>query len=173
MWRRDRPLRRSSGAHLLGRAVPRSTRSWRRCAPVAIANDEVLAVDTSAVIAALFSRSPERLRDRLADARELVAPHLIDVEFLHVTRRLVLNGALTEDRAHDTRREFTDLSITRYSHEPLADAIWELRDNLSAYDAAFVALASALDVPLITCDARLARAAGIGVQIELFSDGSP
>jgi predicted nucleic acid-binding protein len=144
-------------------------RSWRRSAPVATALDDVLAVDTSAVIAALFGGSPERLRERLVGAGELVAPHLIDVEFLHVTGRLALSGALSEDRAGDTRREFVDLEITRYSHEPLADAIWDLRHNLSAYDAAFVALASALGVPLITCDAKLASAAGDVVRIELFA----
>jgi predicted nucleic acid-binding protein len=129
----------------------------------------VLAVDTSAVIAALFGSSPERLRERLAGAGELVAPHLIDIEFLHVTRRLTLSGALSEDRAGDTRREFADLEITRYSHEPLAGAIWDLRHNLSAYDAAFVALASALGVPLITCDARLASGAGDHARIEMFA----
>ncbi len=66
----------------------------------------------------------------------MVAPHLIDIEFLHVVRRLVRTGVLSEDRAAETRREFADLAISRFPHEPLTDAIWNLRENLSAYDAA-------------------------------------
>ncbi len=63
------------------------------------------------------------------------------------------------------------MTVTRYPHTPLADAIWELRDSLTAYDAAFVSLAEALGVPLITCDAKLASAAGDRVQVELFRQG--
>jgi predicted nucleic acid-binding protein len=128
----------------------------------------MLVVDTSAVLAALASRPPDpALIKRLADDGDLHAPHLIDIEILNALRGLVRGGQLSEDRAHDVRTDVEDLAITRYGHQPLADRIWALRDNLTAYDAAFVALAEALEVPLITCDARLAKAPG--VTAELFA----
>jgi predicted nucleic acid-binding protein len=128
----------------------------------------MLVVDTSAVVAALVGRPPDRkLVARLAADGDLHAPHLLDVELLHVLRRLVAGGHLSADRAADARADFADLVIMRYPHLPLADRIWALRPNLSAYDAAFVALSEALGVPLVTCDARLA-AAPHGAQVELF-----
>jgi predicted nucleic acid-binding protein len=129
----------------------------------------MLVVDTSAVLAALVGRRPDRrLRARLGDDGDLHAPYLLDVELLHLLRRLVATGRLTEDRAADARADFADLVIMRYPHLPLADRIWALRHNLSAYDGAFVALSEALDVPLVTCDARLAAAPGNTARIELF-----
>jgi predicted nucleic acid-binding protein len=126
----------------------------------------MLVVDTSAVLAALAQRPPDpELASRLADDGDLHAPHLIDVEILNALRGLVRGGALAADRAEDVRTDIADLAITRYGHEPLGDRIWALRDNLTAYDAAFVALAEALDVPLITCDARLANAPGISAEL--------
>jgi predicted nucleic acid-binding protein len=129
----------------------------------------MLVVDTSAVVAALVGDPPDRkLLARLGDDGDLHAPHLLDVEVLHALRRLVATGRLTADRAADARADFGDLVIMRYPHLPLADRIWALRSNLSAYDAAFVALSEALDVPLVTCDARLAAAPGHQARIELF-----
>jgi len=128
----------------------------------------MLVVDTSAVLAALASRPPEpTLLQRLADDGDLHAPHLIDIEILNALRGLVRSGQLSQDRAQDVRTDVEDLAITRYGHQPLADRVWALRHNLTAYDAAFVALADALEVPLVTCDARLANAPG--VTAELFS----
>jgi len=119
----------------------------------------VLVVDTSAVVAALVGRPPDRrLTDRLGADGDLHVPHLLDVELLHALRRLVRTGQLSEERAADARADFAELAVVRYGQQPLADRAWELRDNLTAYDATFVALAEALAVPLVTCDARLARA---------------
>jgi len=130
----------------------------------------VLVVDTSAVIAALGgSPPPPGLRERLGDDGDLHAPHLIDVEVLHALRRLVARGELAEDRALDVRADFEALSLVRYPHHPLADRIWELRDNLTAYDAAFVTLAEALGSPLVTCDAGLGRVPGVAISVEVFS----
>ena len=129
----------------------------------------MIVVDTSAVIAALAARPRiEELTDRLGSDGDLHAPHLIDVEFLHALRRLVASQNLTEDRAADARSDFADLAIVRYAHYPLADRMWELRGHVTVYDAAFVALAEALDAPLITCDGRLARARGHQASVELF-----
>lgn len=129
----------------------------------------MIVVDTSAVIAALAARDPiEELVARLADDGDLHAPHLVDVEVIHSLRRLLAARHLTEERAADVRSDFADLAIVRYAHHPLTDRRWELGRNLSAHDAAFVALAEALGAPLITCDGRLARARGHQARIELF-----
>lgn len=132
----------------------------------------MIVVDTSAILAALIARPPdEDLRARLAADGDLHAPHLLDVEILHALRRLVASHALSLDRAEDARRDLADLVIVRYPHHPLADRIWDLRGSFSAYDAAFVALAEALGVPLITCDGRLARAAARVVEVERYGAG--
>ncbi|MDP9340881.1 MAG: type II toxin-antitoxin system VapC family toxin [Actinomycetota bacterium] len=129
----------------------------------------MIVVDTSAVIAALAARPPsEALTVRLRNDGDLHAPHLLDVEFLHALRRLVATRKLTEDRAAEARGDFADMALVRYPHHPLADRMWERRRNLTAYDAAFIALAEALGVPLITCDGRLARAGGHQARVELF-----
>lgn len=130
----------------------------------------MLVVDTSAVLAALVAAAVEQeLVDRLSQDGDLHAPHLIDVEILHALRGLARSGAISDDRAQDVRTDVRDLALTRYPHEPLADRIWELRHNLSAYDAAFVALSEALGATLITCDAKLAASPNIAASVELFS----
>ena len=132
----------------------------------------MIVVDTSAIIEALAGWPPNsRLLRRLVDDADLHAPHLIDVDFIHALRRLVASGAVTEDRAEDVRADFSDLSVVRYPHYPLASRMWALRHNLTACDAAFVALAEALAVPLVTCDGRLAAVAG--VDVELFDRSQP
>jgi predicted nucleic acid-binding protein len=133
----------------------------------------VLVVDTSAVLDAIAAdESAPGLIARLSDDGDLHAPHLVDVEVLDALRRMTMRGEISDDRAADARSDYADTALLRYPHKPLADRIWELRHNLSAYDAAFVALAEALGAPLVTCDARLASARGHGAAIELF-DVSP
>ena len=129
----------------------------------------MLVVDTSAVVAALVGRPPDRrLADRLGADGDLHAPHLLDVELLHALGRLVRTGQLSEERAADARADFAELAVVRYGHQPLAERAWELRDNLTACDATFVALAEALGVPLVTCDAGITRAPGHRAAVELF-----
>ncbi|HZI91034.1 MAG TPA: type II toxin-antitoxin system VapC family toxin [Thermoleophilaceae bacterium] len=129
----------------------------------------MLVVDTSAVLEALAGRAPvPKLVERLAADGDLHAPHLIDIEFLHALRRLTLDQSIKDDRAIDARADFAALALVRYPHHGLSDRIWELRHNLTAYDAAFVALAETLGAPLATCDARLASAPGHAAAIELF-----
>lgn len=128
----------------------------------------MLVVDTSALIAALFDDpSPYPLIERLL-GEGFHAPHLVDVEFTHTVRRLVRTGDLTLQRARQGRADFTRLTITRYPHGPFLDRMWDLRENLTAYDAAFVALSEALDVPLVTTDARLSRAPGHHAVVEAY-----
>jgi predicted nucleic acid-binding protein len=129
----------------------------------------VLVVDTSAVVEALVAREPAPgLTQRLAEDRDLHAPHLIDIEMLHVLRRLTALGELSDERAMDARVDFRDLALVRYPHLGLIDRIWELRHNLTACDAAFVALAESLEVPLVTCDGHLRNAPAHATHIELF-----
>lgn len=127
----------------------------------------MLVVDTSAVIGALVGDpSNERLVARLGSERVLHAPHLIDVEALHALRRLVRTGALDAARAEAARDDYRALSILRYPHVGLLDRMWQLRENVTSYDAAFVALSEALDAPLLTIDARLQAASGHHAEIE-------
>lgn len=129
----------------------------------------MIVADTSAIVDALVGRPVQpALVARLGQDPDISAPHLIDVEFLHVLRRMVRASALSQARADDARTDFDDLAIVRYPHQPLADRIWQLRDTVSAYGAAFLSLAEALGVPLITCDARMARSIGHRAVIELF-----
>lgn len=130
----------------------------------------MLVVDTSAVLEAIAAREPAAgLLERLAEDGDLHAPHLVDTELLHALRRLRLADAISEERAADARSDFAELALTRHPHEPLGDRVWELRHNLTAYDATFVALAELLDAPLVTCDARLAGAPGHAAHIEAFA----
>lgn len=130
----------------------------------------MLVVDTSAILEALAARDPAPgLIERLADDGDLHAPHLVDTEVLHALRRMSMRGEISEERAADARSDFADTALVRYPHQPLSDRVWELRHNLTAYDATFVALAEVLSAPLITCDARLASTRGHEAHVELFS----
>lgn len=96
---------------------------------------------------------------------------MLDIEFHHALWRLARTRAISDDRASDALTDLAELAIVRYPHVPLADRMWELRHDMTAYDAAFVVLAEILQVPLITCDARLARAPGHRATVEVFPRG--
>jgi predicted nucleic acid-binding protein len=93
---------------------------------------------------------------------------LLDVEFVQVLRRLVREGTLTSKRAGEAIEDLAALRITRYPPVLLLQRIWRLRQNLSAYDAAYVALAEELQAPLITRDQRIAAAPGHAAAVEVF-----
>lgn len=108
------------------------------------------------------------MRSRLfARGTSLHAPHLLDLEVLHVLRRLVRRGNLTPSRAAEAVEDLLDLPLTRYPHVALAGRVWELRGALTAYDGAYVALAEALGAPLLTRDAALASVRGHRTRVEL------
>ncbi|MGH2961196.1 MAG: type II toxin-antitoxin system VapC family toxin [Solirubrobacterales bacterium] len=126
-------------------------------------------IDTSAVLEVIVTRDPDqRLVAHLDDDGDLHAPHLLDVEILHALRGHLRAGRLSIDRAADVRANFAELTISRYGHELLMERMWQLRDNLSAYDATFVALAELLEAPLVTCDARVAAAPGTAAEVQLY-----
>jgi predicted nucleic acid-binding protein len=97
----------------------------------------------------------------------LHVPHLIDAEVAHAIRRHAATGAIDAERGRDLLADFADLPLWRHAHDWLLPRVWELRHNLTAYDAIYVALAEALDAPLLTRDRRLAGAAGHQARIEL------
>ena len=125
-------------------------------------------VDASIVIAALVPAA--RLGDFAAaaiKADDNVAPELLDVEVLNALRGMVRRSELSEPAARVIVHSMGALSVVRRPHLTLVPRIWELRDNLTAYDAACVALAEALRCPLITSDARIASAAGIRCEVQV------
>lgn len=105
---------------------------------------------------------------RLFGAREvLYAPHLLDVEVAQVLRRYAARGEIDRERGRAALADLADFPLYRYPHDFLLPRVWELRNNLTAYDAVYVALAEALDATLLTRDRRLAAAAGHRARIEL------
>jgi predicted nucleic acid-binding protein len=130
----------------------------------------MIVLDASAAVEWLLQTSAGQLIEkRLYSVREsLHAPHLLDIEVTQVLRRLVREGTVPGNRADEAVRDLLDLQITRYPHFVLLPRIWQLRHNLSAYDAAYVVLAEKLDAPLVTSDGRLAAAPGHAAIIELF-----
>lgn len=110
-----------------------------------------------------------RVDERLEGDDSLHAPHLLAVEVAQVVRRYVASGQVGEERGAEAIADLADLEVAHHPHEPLLPAMWRLRLNLTAYDAAYVSLAEALDAPLLTLDARLAAAPGIGARIDLIA----
>ncbi len=127
-----------------------------------------MVLDASAAVELLLNTaSGGRLAARLADEMDIVhTPHLIDLEIAQVLRRYALSGVIDEETAAVALRRWRDFDVERYPHEPLLDRVWQLRANVSAYDAVYVALAEALSDVLVTGDRRLARAPGLRVGIE-------
>ncbi len=121
----------------------------------------MIVVDASVLTTALADdgAAGDLIRSRLSSA-ELTAPAVIDLEVTSVLRRLARTGRLPERRAAQALGDMVDLPFERAAHAPLLERCWELRANVTAYDAAYVALAELLDVPLLTGDERLARASG-------------
>jgi predicted nucleic acid-binding protein len=129
----------------------------------------VLVVDASVLVVALGDDGADgdSARSRLRD-EELAAPELIDLEVVSVLRRQLSAGALDVRRARFVVDDLRDLPMQRAPHLPLLPRCWELRDNLTAYDAAYIALAEALDSVLVTADTRLGTAPGVTCPIEVL-----
>ena len=122
----------------------------------------MIVLDASAVVDFVLAREPMArwVGKRVRSANGVHAPHLIDVEVMSALRRTVVRGDATVERAQQAVQDHVRLRIWRYPHIPLAERIWQLRENLTAADAAYVALAEDLDLPLVTTDLALARAPG-------------
>ena len=128
----------------------------------------MIVVDSSLAIELFLPTSlGERIAERVFDEERHV-PHLIDVEFASALRRLTRFGGLDGNAAQRALDNFGDWRLVRHEHGNLLPRIWQLRDSVSAYDAAYVALAESLEAPLLSCDAKLSRAHGHRARIELL-----
>lgn len=110
----------------------------------------------------------DRARERLKADPSLHGPHLIDLEVLSVLRRRVSSGDMEERRAALAIRDLEELQLTRYPHLAFSPRIWALRQNLTPYDAAYVALAELLGAVFVTADARLPGAPGLRCEVEVI-----
>lgn len=122
----------------------------------------MIVLDASVVLELLL-RTPSgaRVAARIAAPSEsLHTPHLLDLEVAQVLRRYEATGTVSAEEGEQALADLVDLDLIRYAHDPLLSRVWELRHTVTAYDACYLALAEALGAPLLTCDARLARARG-------------
>lgn len=129
----------------------------------------MIVVDASVLAPALADDGDDgdRARDRLR-GEQLAAPELIDLEVVSALRRAARAKRLDEQRSLQALTDLAALPLRRVPHLPLLDRVWELRDNLSAYDASYVALAEALDTVLVTADGRIKRASGIACEVAVL-----
>ena len=128
----------------------------------------MLIVDASCLYQALTGGGgAEAVRERLAGDQDHAAPHVIDVEVLGVLRREHMLGRLDRTAAAQAVEDLEDWPGERFGHRSLLGRAWELRDDVRGWDAMYVALAEALDAPLLTLDGRLAAATGPACRIEL------
>jgi len=129
----------------------------------------VIVVDASVLAPALADDGADgdRARERLR-GEQLVAPELIDLEVVSTLRRAARAGRLDDRRTGQVLVDLAALPLRRVPHLSLLSRIWELRDNLTAYDAAYVALAEALDALLLTADGPMGRAPGVRCEVEVL-----
>lgn len=128
----------------------------------------MIVVDASAVVEVILDTpAAEAVAARLFSSGDtLHAPHLLDVEVAQVLRRYAAMGELDDRRSRGALADLADLPVNRYPHDVLLPGIWELRHNVTAYDAAYVVLAQVLDATLVTRDRRLAVAVGDRARVE-------
>lgn len=120
-----------------------------------------MVIDASVVVAALIDSGPEgEWAEELLSSDFLAAPHLLPVEVSNILRRAALAGEISSDAATLAHADLLALRVELFPYEAFAGRIWELRENLTAYDAWYVALAEALETPFSTLDRKLARAPG-------------
>lgn len=130
----------------------------------------MIVLDASAAVEWLLQTSTglRVARHIRVSASTLHAPHLLDVEVSQALRRYVARGALDVQRAEEALQDLLDLRVQRYPHAPFLLRVWELRDNLTAYDALYIALAEALNATLLTGDTKLASAPGHRAKVRLI-----
>jgi predicted nucleic acid-binding protein len=129
----------------------------------------LIVIDASALLEMLLrtDRADRLIERAFEESEQMHAPQLLDIEITQVLRRLVRQKEITGARAQQVLDDLANLPIERHEHQALVPRIWQLRDSLSAYDGAYVALAEALAAPLLTCDAKLSGAHGHRARIEL------
>ncbi len=128
-----------------------------------------MVLDASGAVEVLLNTaSGKRLNARLLDEMQVIhVPYLIDLEITQALRRFVLRGMLAPRSGEMALRRWRNFDVERYPHEPLLDRVWELRANVTAYDAIYLALAEALSTVFVTRDRRLAGVPGVRTAVEL------
>ncbi len=127
----------------------------------------MIVIDSSAAVELICdSATGRKVAERIAEADSLHAPHLIDLEVANALRKLALRSKTDASQCYARLQLFLCLQIDRHEHQVLLPRIWQLRNNLPAYDAAFVALAEVLEAPLLTCDRGLAHGPTESARIE-------
>jgi predicted nucleic acid-binding protein len=131
----------------------------------------MIVVDASAALELLLQTALGRRVERrvFRDGDELHVPHLIDVEMTQGLRRLVRAGGVTPGRAAQALEDLAGLDLHRHAHVDLLGRAWALRNNITAYDAMYVALAEAIGAAVVTCDGRLGTAPGRRARIEVVA----
>ncbi|HKV25046.1 MAG TPA: type II toxin-antitoxin system VapC family toxin [Candidatus Acidoferrum sp.] len=129
----------------------------------------MIVLDASAAIEWLLQSAAGIKIDRriFSTSETLHVPHLLDIEVAQVLRRYVRDKAITAQRGEEALDDLSDMPLRRYPHNFLLPRVWGLRASLTAYDAAYVALAEALDAPLLTCDRKIASASGHSAKVEV------
>lgn len=128
----------------------------------------VLVTDASVIVDLLGRFAAEPIEAALFEGDgQLVAPELLDIEVLHTLRKLETTKAIPASRRARVLDDFRVLPIRRFRHAALWQDVWQLRKNLTAYDACYVALARKLEATLVTRDERIARAPGVGINVEV------
>lgn len=130
----------------------------------------MIVIDASAAVDYLVEAGAEGswVREAIRSEPEVAAPHLIDLEVVSSLRKLLARHEVARTRAEIALVDFRDLELIRYPATTLLERVWALRNHLTAYDAAYVALSEALAVPLVTTDARLARSHGHRAEIVAY-----
>jgi predicted nucleic acid-binding protein len=131
----------------------------------------VIVLDASAVLELLLGTpAGARVARRIASAGNVLsAPHLLDLEVAQVLRRFLRDGDIDLARGQEALEALRLLDIARYAHDIFLPRIWQLRDSVTAYDAAYLALAETLAAPLLTLDERLSRSRGHRARVELVA----
>jgi predicted nucleic acid-binding protein len=130
----------------------------------------LIVLDASSLLEFLLNTSTGRqVGARIADpGLVLHVPHLADIEVAQSLRRQVRSGAIAAAEGEEALVTLQRMDMVRHAHQPLLPMVWRMRENLTAYDAVYVALAEALDAVLLTCDARLARAPRVRARVEVL-----
>lgn len=130
----------------------------------------MIVLDASAAIDWLIqSPAAQLIGQRIRSRNETIhVPHMFDIEVIQLLRRLAWQGVISDQRAEIAVQDLLSLRMVRYPHLILLSRVWQLRQNLTAYDAAYVALAEHLKAPLVTRDAGIAAASGHSARVEIF-----